>query len=291
MALHIHERTGSRSVSTSRDGANETIEYSVTGTLDENEAYDLVAVTAPPVYNSLGRSKIDLKPQGGLLWYATVEYESRFSTSEGDLPPEAGGNQESALPDSSDPLTAEFSFDTAGGNAHITQSLETMSSTPAAGVAALPDYKRVIGVHKDRVDGCDILTGKLELTIQKKWPRMTMNYLLILKQLTGKSNTFPWGGFASDEILFLGGTGRYVGDGRNDHPWEVTYRFAISESEYDIEIAPGLVVPEKKGWHYLWVDYLDEVDPAAFVALQRPRGAWVERVYDHEDFALLGLGR
>ena len=49
-------------------------------------------------------------------------------------------------------------------------------------------------------------------------------------------------------------------------------------------------MPEKEGWHYLWVRYEDEKDEAAKVLTRRPVAAYVEQVYQYGDFGLLGIG-
>ena len=53
----------------------------------------------------------------------------------------------------------------------------------------------------------------------------------------------------------------------------------------------NIVIPEKKGWHYLWT-YKEERElgeaPFKYTATV-PVSAHVERVYKQKDFALLGI--
>ncbi|MCS7168060.1 MAG: hypothetical protein RMI91_12010 [Gemmatales bacterium] len=77
------------------------------------------------------------------------------------------------------------------------------------------------------------------------------------------------------------------GSQRGQDDWEITFSFAASPN------ATGLTVGEitdieKKGWEYLWVRYQDIEDENVLV--KQPAAVYVEQVYSHGDFALLGIG-
>src|SRR5882672_10453471 len=135
-------------------------------TFSESEAYNGFIAASPLSFDGLPRELIKTDPQGGGFWLATIEYGT----------PDAG--QSSSSPPSADtPLGGEFSFDTAGGTLHITQSLETID---AVGVN-IPETKRAIGVSKDHVDGCDVTAPKLEFSISWYRPTLTLRYIKQLK--------------------------------------------------------------------------------------------------------------
>jgi hypothetical protein len=52
----------------------------------------------------------------------------------------------------------------------------------------------------------------------------------------------------------------------------------------------SITVPLKDGHHYLWFKYLPAEDETAHATGPRPSGAYVERVYEAEDWTELGIG-
>ena len=93
------------------------------------------------------------------------------------------------------------------------------------------------------------------------------------------------------ECLFLGASGsrRQQGQNPNDGDWEITFKFAASPNAVNLQIGT-ITVASKKGWEYLWVRYEDAEDDAASMLVKKPVAAYVEKVYEDADFAVLGLG-
>ena len=54
--------------------------------------------------------------------------------------------------------------------------------------------------------------------------------------------------------------------------------------------AGNIVIPEKRGWDYLWFRYADAKDESANIMVKRPTSAHLEQVFDYNNFALLGIG-
>lgn len=304
MPIQVLELYDSRPLSASRSGGQLTRRYAVFGTSDETEAYNALRDDAncPVFYDGLVRTSIKLTPEGGGLWKGEVEYGSDTLASTDVQDPGSGGddggdggdagNGGPDQPDPQAPIGGEYSFDTSGGTQHITQSKRTRSQSFVAPFAAAPDTKLGIGVRKDRVDGTDILVGKFEFAKTRRLSGINRAYLLMLAEFTGTINDAKWDGWEEGEVLFLGATGKYVGTGQNDKgEFEITYKFAAGRNRPEgVQIAPGLTVERVDAWDYLWVGYLEEVDAAAGVPMQRPAFANVEILYNFNDFKRLRIG-
>lgn len=81
--------------------------YIVTGTNEDDQVRATVRETAPAQFFGLRRGRFTLEPQGGGVWYATVEYKEKYGL--------------------------DYSFDTSGGTLHINQSKETVHAVKRDG--------------------------------------------------------------------------------------------------------------------------------------------------------------
>jgi hypothetical protein len=153
------------------------------------------------------------------------------------------------------------------------------------GAGSAPDQKGAIGVTKDRIEGCDISvpTGR--------WSRatpvvMTPRFMRTIHDTIGKVNHAAYYGFARGEVLYLGCSGKL----RNGlgAVWDVTHSFAISRNRTGIDVGGGIFVPAKLGWEYLWVGYKPAI--VGNNLLQIPDAAYVEKVYEFADLAVIGIG-
>jgi len=261
MAIEVYEKFDSGSHS----GENVELVYHVGGTDDDLTAMSALLATSPVFYDGLVRQHPSLERVGEDFWEGTVPYGPR-------KPPETG--------DSS------FSFDTGGGTQHITQSLQTISKNAAPGEQA-PDFKGAIGVTHDNVEGVDITTPVYNFseTHYLATAAVTGAYKGTLFSLTGKVNNDSFRGFAAGEVLFLGASGSK----RGEEDWEIAFRFAANPNVTGLVIG-DIVVPEKKGWEYLWVRYADAEDDVAKVLVKKPLAVYVEKVYELGDFSGLGIG-
>lgn len=282
------ELANSRPLNVTASDAGVTLKYIAFGSVDETEIYALSLATSPVLFDGLIRQAIDQQPQGGGVWYVDVKYGAIDPGGPAGSEP-AGGSGDpgtsNQAPADTDALGAGYSFDLTGQTIHITQSRATTNSVAAVGVAS--DYKKAIGVTKDRVEGCDIFAGKFEWqrTVQRN--RVTLPYLRTLKNLVGSTNNAAFYGFEADAVLYTGASGQYAGDGTTTR-WSITHHFAAGENEADVDVGNGIFI-DKKAWEYLWVAY-EEKDVGGGLVLQVPAAAYTEQVYPSKNFALIEIG-
>ncbi len=260
MAVEIRELYRSGEGSESLDNPSHVMIFTVTGTDDDVSVRTIVEATVPSTYLGLTLSDYDFRPLGNQLWEVNVHYGLKKRANE-----------------------TSTSFDTTGGTAHRTQSLQTMGSYAVPGVIA-PNFQGAIGVSGDSVEGVDVTIPAFKWQRTKYWlaSAVTTAYVLTIADLTGKVNNAIFDGFAADTVLFLGASGSQ----RGKDDWEITYQFAFSPNVTGLA-AGGITGIAKKGWEYLWFLYRDDVDQHSLV--KRPYAAYVERLYERGDFSLLGL--
>lgn len=278
MSIVVAERTTSRKQTVApKSGSSISLEFIAIGSEDDGDVYAAVLAELPANYGTLTLDSVSLDPQGGGVWFATATY----GKDEGDeVDPEG---TPATQPDATDPLGAEFSFDTTGGTAHITQSLANVSKTKVGGGDA-PDHKGAIGVSKDGIAGADIVAPKLEFQITRNYAYVTLAYIKTLAALTGTVNNDTWFNFSGGELLFQGASGQAGSDGKV----RITFKFAAAENQAEVEISDELTVSTgKDGWDYLWCTYGKATSNGAVVS--KPTVAYVEQVYARTDFALLGI--
>lgn len=293
MSITVLERALSRPLNVDPKALSASREYWAKSTDLEEDAgaiNDAVAIVASDTYLGMVKKRIKSQPQGGGFWYVTVDY----GALEGAELDGQGGPENPTLPVETtlnDQLGGEFSFSTAGGTQHITQSRGTLAQYIRDGGPPAPDTKKAIGVSKDRIEGCDIYVPHLEFTITRRLDYITKRYVRQLKACTGRVNLVEWNTYQPFEVLFLGCEGKYDGDNNNDASWLITYKFAAGDNETNIVLADDLMVAEKRAWDYLWVGYAEAADPGGGgTTVQRPYFANVEEVYKSADFReLLGF--
>lgn len=246
----------------SGDTETNELRYIVSGLADEDDVIALVVYTAPATIGPMQRVAVEVNPLGNGVWECTVPYEG-------------------------EPDETQYTFETGGSTAHITQSLATIARYAAAGQTA-PDFKGAIGVNGDTIDGTDITVPVYNFTETRKMfaSSVTGAYKLALFNCTGKVNNATFKGFAAGEVLFLGASGSKTG---REH-WEIAFKFAASPNVVNLDVGGTITVASKKGWEYLWVRFRDVDDNAAKTLVKRPAAAYVERVYEAADFSTLGIG-
>jgi hypothetical protein len=259
----IIERYDSREITVGAENPFVDLLYMVSGTEDDAVVRATVETTIPAIYAGLVFQSYHIAHQGGGVWEVSVRYGKRE-------PKETG--------------QSSYSFDTGGGTTHITQSLQTVGSYAPPGEDP-PDFKGAIGVSTDSVDGTDITIPVFNFkeTHYISAALITPAYKVILFQLTGKVNAYPFKGFAPGEVLFLGASGSQ----RGPEDWEITFSFAASPNVTNLKVG-DITGIDKKGWEYLWVRYAEAED--ADVLVKQPAAAYVEQVYEYGNFALLGIG-
>lgn len=209
--------------------------------------YDLYGGTAQAGLVMLPRESITIDPIAENLyddipaadvrqsWIATVRYGGRPVGPLGNEP--------------------VVSFDTTGGEQHITQSKQTYAYPAGA-----PTNNHAIGVAGDgSVEGCDVLVQVYRWTEVRYLPDelVTQEYRMALYWLKGCTNNAPFRGFAAGEVRFDGAVGTRRGQG----DWEITYHYAASPNIEGWSVGQGdhkIEGINKQGWQYLWIKYRDE---------------------------------
>jgi len=257
---------------------------------NETTAYTTLRNEAPAEYDHPEGGMIPLKSlaldtyQGNGVWYGTATYDSE-QAEQADGEAGTGETPENAPqpPADSEDVGGGISFTTIGGTLHIQQAIATIDAK-AAGGGAIPDVKLAIGVHgdSDQIDGTDIIVPKLELTIKRKFAQVTLPFLRVLRDLTGTVNNAKFMRFEAGEVLFMGCTGDL---GKNG--WDLSFSFAITPNEANVDIGNGMTFTTKKGWHYVWCSYSPATNNDALT--RQPIYAYLQQVYREKDFAQLGL--
>ena len=240
-------------------------EYIIRGTSDEGAAWSALNVFAATFVSGFAQQlvKQDVSITGRLAedaWEGEVSWGQLQSPETGE---------------------STFSFDTGGGQQHITNSLKTRARYAPAGQVP-PDFRGAIGVTDNSVEGVDIQVPVYNFneTHYLSDHLVTPAYKKTLFLLTGTVNRQPFKGFAPGEVLFQGASGSK----RGVEQWEVTFRFAASPN------VSGLVLGDiggigKAGHDYLWVRYAEDEDAAANRLVRRPVGVYIEQVYPEGDFS------
>lgn len=278
----------------SQTGQNPSVrlQYLVGRTENEAAVRSLVVAYSPLRYETLWRTGTSNNPIGGGLWQCSVDY-GPFPIS--DANPAAGGtgsedsndqNQEG----SNNPIGIEVQIEIGSQTQHITQSLETVDSEHIddGSGRAIPDYKRAIAVSKDGVGGCDIIVPDLSWSETWTWNAayVTWGYIRALRDLVGTTNTTTFRTFDPAEVLFVGASTPPAELGRR----KITYHFRAGKNRPAVTISSDFDPVSKGAWDYLWVDYEPGTQGENFI-LQKPRGVYVEQVYEDGDFLRLGIGK
>ena len=261
MAVTVEERFESRDIERGLS-PRAILRYVIKDTDDHEEALSGLEAAAPILFDGLPRLKYKVVPVGPKLWYGEAQYN--YPT-----------RQETGI--------KLYQFDTGGGTQHITQSLQTVQRYGRPGYIA-PNFQGAIAVSQNSVDGVDIVVPVYnfsEVNYESN-SQVTAAYKQALFLLTGRVNNGSWNGYAAGEVLFLGAAGSMRAGG----DWEITYRFAASPNLSNLVIG-DITGIAKKGWEYLWVQYLDEEDAGAKSMIKRPWSVHIEQVYPYGDFSVL----
>lgn len=291
MAGLIQELRDSRTFTVNENGGEATFRYVLTGEPDEAVAYDIVQANSPATWYGYTRSTIDLTNRPSLdVWFPVVNYTIPVfepgavppmgDGPGGDTPPSGGG----AAPSDGDLLTG-VSVSINLENQNVKRSLQTISKTGFGGDP--PDCSGLINVTKDKVEGVDIGIPIATIQVKSTLPYLTAGYFKNLLWVCGKTNLYDWWLFKQEEALFTGANGSSKGSGE----FEINYEFKYQRTRQNITIrsdGDGLVVPIKRGWHYLWTMTRKEKDTGANALIERPYAAYVEQVYDAVNFEWLG---
>ena len=267
--------------------AENTLRYLVTDAADEATAVAAIEAVVPSTWNGLWFLNTEAEEEGNGVWRGSANYGIPTG---GSVVPGQGGVSPPPppppAPAATDALGPEWSFDTTGGTQHITTSLETRQAEQGSGFTLPPDTKLVIGASKTgEPSGCDVVVPRFGFTKTVKMEYLTLNYMRVILDLTGKVNDATFlGVFLAGEVLYLGASGNY----RDNDGWSVVHRFSGSPNKTGNAAATNPVERLSPNGHdYVWCTYVDEESNGAKVSV--PASAFVERVYSSGDFDDLAI--
>lgn len=246
------------------DKVSITLRYKITGTANDATAYALLASTAPSTYQGYPRARLRLSPNGPSAWSGEVNY----ATYVPDTPPATNENEDS--------------FAIATETRHITEALEHLSDGVCSGEGAAVNVGGAINVTSEGVDGCDI--EAMVHTFQRTRYMSDSDvatYRSAWGNCCGKVNDGSFFGYAAEEVLFAGVSGRR----RGAADWELTFSFRVKRTETLPAEAGGATVA---GWQYVWWTYRDGVNANRTVKVKD--SYHIERVYATADFSTIGIG-
>lgn len=260
------------SASTGNKGDKATLYFGALGSTSLTEVAAAVLAFAPATYVGLYRQTLDADHKGEGLWHATVQYSSL------------------------EPLTdaLRFTAETTGGTTRIEQSFDTTSAW--GDDADAEDFGHLIGVHNDKVEGCEIVIPKFGFTVTKKFvaAALAADFLASLYRATGKTNSTEWTvswlgqvlSFETGEVLFQGINVSDGGVTNGVQYIEISYKFEASRNASDLTVG-DITGIFKYGWDFLWVLYEDSIDDD--VPTKTPIAVYCEQVYEGTEFSLLGI--
>jgi hypothetical protein len=175
------------------------------------------------------------------------------------------------------------SFDTTGGEQHITQS--GFTTVYSNGVS--PNMQGAIGYDGERVQGVSIAIPSYTFTEEYTFKQSFVddNYRRKLALMTATVNDGTFRKFAAGEVMFKGATGTTLLVD-SIPAWRVQYHFAVSPNLSQFAVG-SITVAQKLGWEYLWTLYEQIVDANNLIKV--PRAVYVERLFTQTDFSDLGL--
>lgn len=284
MACLLYELVSSGDLTVGRNDAGITGEFIAVGSSDPAAVYAAAIQQTPRSYFGLYRNSVKCKPRGGAYYDVSVEYKDIPAEEAQGEQADGQTSQQASSPANDDAsLGAGYTFSTAGGTVHVTQSLKTTNAIAAAGVT-LPATGRAIGVTRDSVEGCDKVIPVQEFSREVRRTRVNLKYYNALVNLTGTVNKAPFYTAAAGEALYMGAEGKFASkDG-----WVITHKWSVIKNEKNYTVSDGLSVPLKKGWEYLWVMYQD-IHIFGY-KVKKAIGVFTEQIYKETDFALLEIG-
>jgi hypothetical protein len=327
MAGILHHLRGSGDFRDGPSGVSGKIDVLAMSYNSQGEAKEAVlASEAPEEISGIPRGSVDTSQITPTIYRVVVEYASGIAPTNasgaGDsppqdpgIPPEGGGGNVANNPTGpqvspNQPLGPELSFHTGGSTERILMSKETrhrvgrgkVEIDPITGVANVeieqaPDFGRKIGVSKKGIEGCEVYSAGMEFTISRRFQQMTLGYLIRLLSLSATVNDRPFYGCAAGEVLFFGADGNFR-QGDNDGPWSISGRFGYRKNrklmaENGIDAGGGwkIEIPDVQGWNYVWFVFTETEETIGGVKyeVERPRFAYVEKVYDSGDFRALKM--
>ena len=289
------------------DQNRRTIGYLVTDAFDDNDALNVLEVTAPFYYDRMRRENItieeldkkavnadgtpDITVADG-IYRASAVYTRR----KGSAPPPEEDQEPDTTGSSPDGNHDMYSFEQTLETVHIretpygTTRYVDNTGTPATEA----NWVNLVGINQQpdgTVEGVDIQRpiGGFTLSYHPSIERCPDSYQKKVRDLVGHTNSTPYMGHAVGEVWMTGATGQK----RTRGDWELVYRFQTRANVSGQTIGSGSnqIQYSAQGWQYVWVYYdeLDEQPPGNSEkrTILIPRQVNVETVYPSADFAEL----
>lgn len=254
------------------------IPYLVVNAPTKADAQTCARANVPSAYLAAGGitlviDTIDIEPVNLTTWKIVAHYK---------LPATA------VLSGGGDP-TKTFTFDVGQQVQHVTQAISTIATYAKAGYTA-PDVQGAIGYDGKKVNGIDVPMAAP--TFSETWwftdVEFSQSYRNTILKLAYKVNNATFRGFSAGEVLFQGATCARRGEELDD-PWEVTFKFAVSENRTGITIG-AITGIAKKGWEYADVLYAEYEDTAAKAIAPTPLAVYIQQLFYSGTFSSLGIG-
>ncbi len=285
MAILVQEKYKGRV----QDVSSAEVTYLVFGTdgdagnVDDQDAFDAVESSAPPIWDGLNGTNINVKEELvlGTIWEVAVSYGSH----------EPKFYQQSSI---------EYEFSYQAESEKITQSIYTRGVYDEEGLIdreSEPDwYNGAINVKDSNgmltVEGLDLKGGSATNTWVYKplHADVTTAYQLGVEQLMGSVNTFPLFGRPAGTMRLVSVSGGASFQNAIQPKWSIRFGFEYSRNRYNFYCG-DILVGFKKGHDLLWGFYGDVPDSTDSFkeVIKKPMRMYVEQVYFEDNFAPLRL--
>lgn len=272
----IVEAPGSRRFRRGTDGASElVIDWNIQGLELAADVEALIDANSAAILGDRVLSSIEGTPAGSARdkWTGRSVYRdpNDFRNNE---PPEVG--------DSS------WDFDTTGETTKITKSISTVTKYAPA-VETAPDFKGLIGVSKDGVEGTEIEVAALRVNFRRRLAAATVteSFLGALVDASKTVCSETCLGRAAGEVFLHGVTGRRLVGG----DWDLDYSLSIGKNLTGLTFGEITGV-SKKAWEHLWIYSVPEkvtVVGGTSVVANVPKFVYVEQVYPESDWSGIGI--
>jgi hypothetical protein len=254
------------------------LKYRVLNTDSLDLASVLLMTNRPLSHDGLPYLSHSYEEKGFGIWEFTVNYGIDDSDD--------GSGDENSMSEED----VVISFNTGGGTARITRSLQTMQKAAKPGGVA-PDFQGGIGWDGERFEGTDITEPGWEWTEThyRNLDFVNRSYRRLLRSMTGTVNSRPFRDMDAGEVLFLGCQAQNRRNSENVMIWELRYSFTAKPNRNGLVIG-DLEPVNKAGWDLLWTlpELRDDEESQKTVSV--PMAVYVERVYERANFANLGIG-
>ncbi len=253
------------------------------GNVSDADAFTAVESSAPPTWNSLIGSNIDVREElvQGTIWEVAAIYGTRDPVI----------YQQSIV---------EYEFTYQAPSEKVYQSLFTRGAYSANGPVSTNMFGGAINVKNENgelsVEGLDLPAGTPTNTwiFKPLHADVTTAYQLNVESVMGATNSFPLAGRATGTMRLVGVDGSAAFSTGVNPKWQIRFAFQYAAHTYNLK-AGGITVPFKGGHDLLWGYYADDFNDGEDHdsdkgIVKKPKFLFVEQVFPEANMALLGMG-